>query len=433
MTFYDDLQEYASNGGGLITTASPYISDVVGCEGDHCSAKAFGLSESGLESLRKEASNRLVVTDPGSRVEKTWSGAFKSDNEDFGEIPEKSIMVYDAVLATKDKDRDGDIVHPEGMVLEAKMPLLWSHVWSSPIGVMVKTLEQDTDRVVGRYAIGDVAIGRDAATLVSMGAMRKSHGFLPLPGGFEPLGKKKDGTPSGFRLKKIAVYESSLVSVPAGAGAVVLRSYEKELDAIYDAFSGGKLESEPVQKWATDLYDSRKKMFKGATPEGDGEACGCKQPKATVGELLAEVVKSMGEKEEPVQLVSDGIDNKSLSMVMEDTLPGSFERVLSELSQSVRGKHNDEYSYTGIIATFSGTVIFCVSTYDRGKRHRKCYRSSWGLTDGVASLTGEAEEVEVQASVVKKHFSNEQEPIAVVGDFVESDPLLDLLGVSRED
>lgn len=424
MSFYDDLQEYASNGGGLITTASPYISDVVGCEGDHCSAKAFGLNESGLESLRKEASNRLVVTDPGSRVEKTWSGAF----EDFGDIPEKSIMVYDAVLATKDKDRDGDIVHPEGMVLEAKMPLLWSHVWSSPIGVMVKTLEQDTDRVVSRYAIGDVAIGRDAATLVSMGAMRKSHGFLPLPGGFEPLGKKKDGTPSGFRLKKIAVYESSLVSVPAGAGAVVLRSYEKELDAIYDAFSGGKLESEPVQKWATDLYDSRKKMFKGATPEGDGKACGCKQPKVTVGEF-AEVVKSM----DPVRLVSEGIDNKSLAGAMEDTLPGSFERVQSELGRSIREKFEDDYSYSAIIATFNGTVVFCVSSYDRGKRHRKCYRSSWGLTDGVSSLTGEAEEVEVQASVVKKHFSNEQEPIAVVGDFVESDPLLDLLGVSRED
>jgi len=436
LTTQAELAQYAATGIGRITTAKPYIEDIQTCLGsDSCPAKSLGIDHKDWSKMVKEASDRLVYCDPAAIVTKSFSpteGGYKGLDDSTG-IPEKALLVYDAVLATKDKDRDGDVVHPEGMILEQKMPLLWQHVWASPIGVMVKTLEQNADHVVNRYAIADTPLGRDAAALVSMGALRKSHGFLPVPGEFSPISMVKgaDGNsqPSGFDIRKLNVFESSLVSVPAGAKAVVLRSYEKEFDAICRAVSEKKLETPMVKRWAESLYESRTKTFAGVTLEAQAI-----EPQRIA--IDVNVVQPRRRKSaKPASKAFELSHEKMLSMAMPDDMPGSFEDIQSQLRKAAEKKVGDRYDgYVGIIATFPDTVVICKRTYSNGESKKECYRSSYTVTDGKAELTGEMKEIEISPSIVEKSLAlwdksaakavETPAPETVVE--IESDPILSL-------
>lgn len=209
-----------------------------------------------------DAASRLTYCDPGMEVDA------KSISDGSG-ITAGAILEYDAVLSSRRKDRDGDVLETKGLAIDAKMPLLWQHLQLQPIGKHVVVLSQDDDRVVCKFAIADTALGRDAATLTRFGALRKSHGFKPMAGEVEPIEVLKNakgelllndkGQPivRGWHVKKANVYEGSLVSIPSNVDGNVLRMYEKQFDGLATVFSRDMLRDPLIKHWAKGIYDKR--------------------------------------------------------------------------------------------------------------------------------------------------------------------------------
>lgn len=171
---------------------------------------------------------QLVYTDKNARplVIVTKSSKDDGDENRDKEIPKNAIMVFDCVMTTGAKDRDGDVLDPEGAKLDKKMPLLWQHLPFEPVGVLVKIISQDKDGIKARFAILDTKLGRDAAKMVEAGAVRISHGFVPKK--IEPLyddDYEGDGQPpiTGFKIEEYDVMECSLVSIPANPEAEILQ------------------------------------------------------------------------------------------------------------------------------------------------------------------------------------------------------------------
>lgn len=227
-------------------------------------------SDDRWEKELKDASGRVVWSDEGQEI-------LEKSLADGAGITPGSILEYDAVLSSRRRDRDNDILEPKGITVDTKMPLLWQHLQLQPIGKLVKVLSQDDERLVCKFAIADTALGRDAATLVRFGALRKSHGFKPVPGQFEPVEilKGTDGNPlrdkdgnllvKGWHIKQANTYEGSLVSIPANADGVVTQVYEKQFSGVATAFSRNELKTELVKCWAKSIYDKRPTVVPGVT------------------------------------------------------------------------------------------------------------------------------------------------------------------------
>lgn len=200
-----------------------------------------------------------------------------------------AILEYDCILSTRTKDRDGDILETKGLVVDPAMPLLWQHAQFSPIGKHVKVLHQDEERLICKFAIADTPLGHDAAALVKFGALRKSHGFVPLE--FEPLGTTKgaDGHQytTGWHVKRANVFEGSLVSIPANSDANLLAVYgQKSLDGLCTVYSRNMLRTDAVKEWAKALFDKRPVIAQGVSFES--------QVTKTL-EKLTDAVKSLQE------------------------------------------------------------------------------------------------------------------------------------------
>lgn len=156
------------------------------------------------------------------------------------EKPVHTLMIFENVVTTPKKDRDGDILRTEGAEIDPFMPLLWHHIPSMPVGKMIKVLVHNKKRLVVATAVIDSALGHDVAALVEFGALRISHGFRPLE--FEALeSKEEDGEPVGLDIKRFEIMEQSVVSVPSNT------------DAVISAADRGKLSDPMVKQWASSL------------------------------------------------------------------------------------------------------------------------------------------------------------------------------------
>ena len=155
------------------------------------------------------------------------------------------IAEFDAVITSSKEDRDGDIMQAKGANVDPKMPLLWQHDPTQPIGRFKGVTHRDNDKVAGQFALADTELGRDALTLLKLGALRISHGFRPIE--FEP---RKSG---GFHIKSFEVVEASLVSVPANT------------DAVITALNTGKFHSPTVKSWAASLQSKGVPTMPAAT------------------------------------------------------------------------------------------------------------------------------------------------------------------------
>lgn len=243
-----------------IGTAAQYLKEIEPClsGGGLCPTKLFNLADAGLWKKEVDAAGSRLVYCEGDSIET------KSLRDGSG-ITEGAILEYDAILATRQKDRDGDIVEPKGMEIDERMPLLWQHLQLSPIGKHVSIVSQDEMMVKCRFAIADTELGRDAATLIKLGALRKSHGFVPSEA--DPLAKYKghDGREyvKGWHIKRCGVMEGSAVSIPANPGTGVTAIYAKEFDGICTAFGRKMLHNPLVKQWAKSIYDVRPVQVRG--------------------------------------------------------------------------------------------------------------------------------------------------------------------------
>ena len=170
-------------------------------------------------------------------------------------------MVLRYTLTTNRKDRDGDVLHPEGAEIDMKGPLLWQHLIHLPIGVLIDVTQHDKQAVKEVAALLDLnELTEDAAKLIEAGALRFSHGFQALEWD-ELKPESKDDEPDettvplGFEVFKYEVMERSLVSVPSNS------------DAMMEMHSRGKLASEPFQKQAAELLESEPVQVQGMTLE----------------------------------------------------------------------------------------------------------------------------------------------------------------------
>lgn len=199
-----DVHSRTSRSG--IVTADRYFRDVMGCfEGGFCPVE-LGASDTAdnWSKALKESESKLTYTNSQCRINK---GSVDKN-------PEDGLLTFDAILTTPMRDRDGDVLLTEGAEVDMDMPLLWQHMPMSPIGKLVKVLKHDKNQLLCRWMIADTTLGRDAAKLVRIGALRMSHGFEPVE--WEPMEDEQ-----GFLFKKFKIFEGSLVSIPSNVSARV--------------------------------------------------------------------------------------------------------------------------------------------------------------------------------------------------------------------
>jgi hypothetical protein len=238
--------------GDGIGLALPYLAGIAPCLGDNaCQVSVFqmGTPEEWHRAV-KEAANRLVYRDADMAAEGgVWVGTPGNDPRGWGGKKPKepspgAVMDFEGVITSRRKDRDGDVLEAEGAEPDEKMPLLWQHIPMMPVGKLVGITSRSKNRVSGHFSIVDSELGRDSAQLVEFGALRLSHGFLPLE--FEQL-QRDENTPEhrfpGWHVLRFKILETSLVSVPSNE------------DAVITAFSRGKLFHPLVKAWAKSLKD----------------------------------------------------------------------------------------------------------------------------------------------------------------------------------
>ena len=240
-----------------ITTADKYMKHIQACAGEGACSTNLPWSNianaPAWDTVVKEAGNKLVYSNEDTQVKSetvtTNSSSFKDvlANKDT-QVPPKTIMVFQNIVTSPKKDRDGDVLRTEGAEIDQRMPLLWQHMHVAPIGRMLEVVGHNEKELVVTSAVIDSALGNDTANLIEFGALRISHGFIPKE--FKELEPKEHEQP-GYEITKFEIMEESVVSVPSNT------------DAIIEAVSRGKLADPLVKGWAQHYYDNRPTIVTG--------------------------------------------------------------------------------------------------------------------------------------------------------------------------
>lgn len=176
----------------------------------------------------KEAMGRLVCCTPDAKVEQTATcSSFKILLPDGIEAPPHTLMVLRYTLTTARKDRDGDVLHPDGADIDPSGPMLWQHLANLPIGKMLSVVEKSPRRLREIGVLLDLnELTEDCAKLFEAGALRFSHGFQAIDWRemkAEPVRPGKAHSPGkiGFEVLRFEILERSAVSVPANSEAIL--------------------------------------------------------------------------------------------------------------------------------------------------------------------------------------------------------------------
>lgn len=258
-------------GTKLFTPADEFLRGMVDLMGEKEFAGRSGRSEAEIQRHLKRLKGRVVYTDPGHDSVMNYlpkGGEVKylkrlnlttgketpgTDAPTDGpkEVHDGAIMQFQNVLTSKSQDRDGDILDPMGANIDPKSPLLWQHMPWEPCGKLAKTLAVNEDIVSTECAIADIPLGRDSATLVEFGALRISHGFVPVD--YDQRKDANGNSLTGWDIKRYNVLEISLVSIPSNP------------DAVITAFSRNKLFHPLTKGWGESLHRKRAPIVNGAT------------------------------------------------------------------------------------------------------------------------------------------------------------------------
>lgn len=365
-----------------IGTALQYVKAVDGSGPD-----IYSITPDAWAKEMQSAADRLTYCDETSGDTDFITKSIREGTD----ISAGAVLEYDARMVTKRRDRDGDILEPNGLDIDTKMPLLAHHVQAAPYGKHVAIVKQDDDVWVSRWAIADFPLGRDMAVLTRFGAIRKSHGFKPLPGEFEPIevvkGANGERRANGWHVKKAGVFEGSGVSIPSNVDGNVLTIYEKQFDGICTAFSCDAFETDGMKMWAKSYYDQRPTQARGMSLEDMAE------PQQT----------SEGEPSDMKQ--SPDVETKGVSDTLEEyEFPGSYEWIRDKLNKQL---DNSLSGHRYIAGTFAKHAIICHSRYVDGEgRKVKCYRQSWKFGDDKTPVfDGDAKEIEVKPQIIEKMVS----------------------------
>lgn len=250
-----------------IGTAVGYVKTIIDCQNGLC--PTYGAGKNTVASILKESASKLVYQNPDMKV-------IKSEQAGQAQGNFAPILITDFIATSINKDRDGDILHPEGAIIDPRMPLLWQHNPVQPLGKLLSVISQDKTDVRLKGGIADIPLGRDCAYLVQFGALRISHGFRPIK--YRPV-QGKDET--GFEVFEYEMMEASYVSVPANPDAIII------------GYETNKLESDPAKSLGRKYFENRKVIFKGgvgskSTKDSSGESTDNNQ-----GASMDETIKSI--------------------------------------------------------------------------------------------------------------------------------------------
>lgn len=284
------------NGRWGIGVASTYLKQLEICVGEgNCPADLSFPSREMWQQAVKDAESRLTYCDPDMEF-KAVSG------EDLPDC----AMVFEAVVTSTRKDRDGDVLVTSGARVDEKHPLLWQHNPMQPIGKFIEVTSRNDRKLAARFAVVDTELGRDAAKLFKFGSLRISHGFAPED--FEPL--DEDRPWDGWRIKSFEIMETSGVSVPSNVDAQLLgidweKSFEKELDGVRSLYGRGEFESGMVKHWAKHIHDSRPVQGKG---------CSCKQADPELVSEVDQLRASLAESNEKLEQLRGEVSELTTSI-----------------------------------------------------------------------------------------------------------------------
>jgi HK97 family phage prohead protease len=149
------------------------------------------------------------------RLKRTFGKAMTADRDSY---------TLTAVISTRSKDRDGDIVEPRGAQLKnyTQNPIvLWAHDRKAPPIAKAEELFLGDDGIIAQVRFDkDDPFARLIFNKYAEGFLTSwSIGFSPADDGFEPLTDEK-GVVTGYHFKEWELTEFSAVPVPANAEAI---------------------------------------------------------------------------------------------------------------------------------------------------------------------------------------------------------------------
>ncbi len=373
-----------------ITTADSYVKQYA----EHCgnATKLAGLC-GGMTALAKavgEASNKLVYANPDMVVEAKASVGDFSDVLPKGEeieLPKNTLMLLRHVLTTPLEDRDNDILRTQGATVDPKMPLLWQHIPSLPIGKRLLTVEHTKDTLRLVTALIDInELTADIAKMIEADILRFSHGFRALE--FEER-KVESGAMPGFEITKFEIMEASLVSVPSN------------VDAEMEVFTSGKWKSDLMKEFVKELVSQRAVVVAGADINAKPAIYGgCDDLLILADDRpITQWNDRSGKGRHFKQTTADKQPTKYYG-----DLEGSWEWVETRLRNGAKshlesnGIAVDKGDWTWLVATFADRGIICIAKEET----ETCYQSGWRFEGDVPAWSGELKEVEITAVIREK-------------------------------
>lgn len=402
-------QQKRTEFGYGILTADKYVTDMQDCVGLQQCYKLATVGRTSFGDAMLKATKTLVYSSPDMEVlgEPEWDQ--KAAEVEGIEWPKNMLMKFTHVLTTPRKDRDGDVLRTEGAMVDPKMPLLWQHVHTLPIGKMVYVVEHNAKRLVVCSALIDINdLAHDAAVMVDNGMARFSHGFRALE--FAQL-KEAETDPTGsmgFDVKRFEIMEESIVSVPSNVDAEVL---EKTLSLV----EGGKLKSGVMKAVGRQLRASAPVMVAsgwesppksaeaksdwiikdnryetGPSPNsitlGSGGVSVTAQKAGDAGSA-SEKADGDGRQDAPAENAADaeGVTEKGVANSWEEVTEKLNEQAASYLLGMGVNINDDCWLY--VAATFDDHAIVCV--YGCGPAKPQNYNISWQSGDDGPKFVGE--------------------------------------------
>jgi len=136
-----------------------------------------------------------------------------------GEVDEDARTII-ATVSTRDKDREGEVIIPEGIDLSSyeKNPILmWAHRYSDPPIGRSQWQKKSKDGLIMKFEFAKTQLADEIYQLYKDKFLKGfSIGFIPLD--FDEENKIH---------KKIALLEVSAVPVPANQNALIMEAYQK--------------------------------------------------------------------------------------------------------------------------------------------------------------------------------------------------------------
>ena len=174
----------------------------------------------------------------------------------------------EVILTTKSTDRDGDIVHSDGINFDNYMKnpvVLWAHDPRQIPIAKVEEINQQKDFVLGKVKFASHKAADDIFNLYAEGFLSSwSIGFSRAKEGTSPI-LNDDGEFSGYEFKSTELLELSAVPVPANPEALT-----KSLDLVQDKELKKYLKSLMTTEKKEDaptFADLQKKYVKSETDE----------------------------------------------------------------------------------------------------------------------------------------------------------------------